>query len=501
MPYIGIEPLPTVSERTHYGVIDTPSNVITLPETYVPNNIEVFINGSRIPPSDYVALDGNTVHFLTTYPAGTEWLVQGMVAAILSVHNVVQSTGSSTSDVMSQKAVTDAIDPPFTIAVIGDSLSTENPLMEMAWPSLLEKYLNASGASKFKILNFSVNGFNSYRANTEVLFNDLTAAAAVVSAKPDLVIVGLDMNDVTSGLSGRTLAQAKSDISTLFSTIKTGLPNAVLCHLKTISHDTTHATPISTTLYNRHVIPFFWQKKTSGYLSGLMAMELADDSTSAATRTNYLNTVDYWSYVAALPEVDNVLSMDLFRIARIGGIGVDLLHPNDLGKMMQVGYLAKSLTASVHPIFANISTKGHSWSDPDALFNGYLSSSGGKWVGKTSVDNAYLHLDKMSSEAGLINVDNWALSFKGAIGTDLLNGDTLSRSRGVGLFFKGCRPKTEIQRSENGGAFGSVGIAPTNSSGDSAVFLAGGLFPNSSYTFRYKIGTDVYGPITLSVVA
>lgn len=223
MPYIGIEPLPTVSERTHYGVIDTPSNVITLPETYVPNNIEVFINGSRIPPSDYVALDGNTVHFLTTYPAGTEWLVQDMVAAILSVHNVVQSTGSSTADVMSQKAVTDELNTKLGSDKVaqstGDSttgIMSQKAVTDIVKPTLVVKTItsgavaiNANSEYLVKVIlnadvtNFSITGGAAGSKVTLILEQDLVGfrqfnlPSNVQPGVGDTQVVGVVPRDVT----------------------------------------------------------------------------------------------------------------------------------------------------------------------------------------------------------------------------------------------------------------------------------------------------------------
>ena len=52
------------------------------------------------------------------------------------------------------------------IAVIGDSLAAQSPLMAEKWPSILEHRLNALGGASVLVKNFAINGHSYFRANT-----------------------------------------------------------------------------------------------------------------------------------------------------------------------------------------------------------------------------------------------------------------------------------------------------------------------------------------------
>lgn len=386
-------------------------------------------------------------------------------------------------------------DRPFTIAVIGDSLSAYYPLTGESWPPMLETYLNNSGSRKFRVLNFSVGSNTCYRANTEALYGTMTASQAVVAAKPDIVIVALGGGDVLTGFGGRTLAQAKTDATTLFTALRTGLPSAVICHVPIIFHDNTHGTP--STLINRQVVPFFWSKPTTGIFTGCISMERGGDAVSSAQRTRYVDLADFYSHIAGLTQVNKILSMNLFRVARVGGLGPDGLHVNELGKKMQLGYMVKSLTSAVHSVFGELAPKGFvSWEDPDTLFTSVLQSSGagGQWVARTDVPDPVEHLTRQDDSFGLLDVELWALGYRMVVSISRTSMKTTERAT---ISFFGGRRGLPIYLSINDGAFLSEAVATLNSKGSALAELFPALGA-INYTIRYKVGGEIYGPVTFT---
>lgn len=386
-------------------------------------------------------------------------------------------------------------DRPFTIAVIGDSLSAHYPLTGEPWPAMLETYLNNSGSRKFRVLNFSVGSNTCYRANTEALYGTMTASQAVVAAKPDTVIVALGGGDVLTGFGGRTLAQVKADATTLFTALRSGLPSAVICHVPIIFHDNTHGTP--STLINRQVVPFFWSKPSTGIFAGCISMERGGDAVSSAQRTRYVDLAGFYSHVAGLTQVNKILSMDLFRIARVGGLGPDGLHVNELGKKMQLGYMIKSLTSAVHSVFGGLAPKGFvSWEDPDTLFTSVLQSSGagGQWVARTDVPDPVEHLTRQDDSFGLLDVELWALGYRMGVSISRTSVKTTERAF---ISFFGGRRGSPMYISINDGAFLPDAAATLDSKGSTLAELLP-LLGAINYTIRYKVGGEIYGPVTFT---
>lgn len=102
---------------------------------------------------------------------------------------------------------------PLRIAVLGDSLSTQNYLLAPAWPTILEQFLRQS-AQDVQVFNCSVAGHNFYRAQTVPIFGTKTALDHLLSLKPDIVILSLGYNDAISRNDGRDLSSVKSDATT-----------------------------------------------------------------------------------------------------------------------------------------------------------------------------------------------------------------------------------------------------------------------------------------------
>lgn len=381
---------------------------------------------------------------------------------------------------------------PYTIAVIGDSLSTQSALHLTSWPDLLERHLNKSGQQRFRVLSFSKGGQSCYEAYTALNFGARTAAQAAVLSRPDMVILATAANDTLVGSSGRTLAQAKADAATMFTYLRNNLPSAVLCAVRPAFYDSAHGTPA--TLLNRQVTPFFWSRPTSGVFADSISMELGGDAVASAQRTRYADTNEYMDYVAGLAQVDHELPMDYFRIARIGGIGADALHFNSLGQRLAAGYMRKALVATGLSAFSALGVGGwEAWEDPDTLFGSLLTSSGGEWVPVES--NAFVdHSDLMDAPSGDIDVVNWALRYKASLAFDRT---TVPVTGSALLMVSAGKKRATLYGSLNGGSF--VSVAQLNSQGAALVNLQAGLIGTGTFTVRYKVSDCIYGPLTITV--
>jgi hypothetical protein len=73
--YIGVEPVPQVTKVRTFGTLDVASTTIPVAGGFSPGNIEVYINGDYVLPTDYDESDGLTIVFGITLDAGTDYVV------------------------------------------------------------------------------------------------------------------------------------------------------------------------------------------------------------------------------------------------------------------------------------------------------------------------------------------------------------------------------------------------------------------------------------------
>lgn len=381
------------------------------------------------------------------------------------------------------------------IVVLGDSLTAQQPLLGNSWPVILQDLLRSSGAS-VDVFNLAVNGWTFNRANTMSIFGSKTMVQRAIEMNPDIVIVALGFNDSANSVEGRTLSQVQTDALNTFTSLRSGLPNAKLIYASEVPYDVTHGTP--TGLLNRQVIPIHFQKRTSGYLTDVFSGEIMPDAVSASTRTNYGNWVSLNSYIRGLSQVTGSFDLNLWRAHRLGLGGTDTLHLTNMGSMFLAGYARKAFKtiAALSSAVPNLSNQNYaSFDDPDGLFNLLLYSNGTQWVEMT-FDQVNAHpLTQWGPTRAAIPL-SWYLPNKGNIVTS-----SLSHTSGNIFTWQlvGMRPSTQVQYSMNGASFvNHQGITdPRGNYLDSAPITA----DPGTYTFRYKVGNEVVGPITLTVTA
>jgi hypothetical protein len=75
MSYVGVQPVPRATRVRTFGALAAATNTIAIPGGFSPSNIEVFIDGLYVQPTDYNDLDGFNLVFITTLALGTEYVV------------------------------------------------------------------------------------------------------------------------------------------------------------------------------------------------------------------------------------------------------------------------------------------------------------------------------------------------------------------------------------------------------------------------------------------
>jgi hypothetical protein len=75
MSYVGTQPVPRATRVRTFGALATATNTIAIPGGFSPSNIEVFIDGLYVQPTDYNDLDGFNLVFITTLVIDTEYVV------------------------------------------------------------------------------------------------------------------------------------------------------------------------------------------------------------------------------------------------------------------------------------------------------------------------------------------------------------------------------------------------------------------------------------------
>jgi len=73
--YIGVEPVTQVTKVRTFGTLAVASTTIPVAGGFSPGNIEVYINGDYVLPTDYDESDGLTIVFSITLDAGTDYVV------------------------------------------------------------------------------------------------------------------------------------------------------------------------------------------------------------------------------------------------------------------------------------------------------------------------------------------------------------------------------------------------------------------------------------------
>jgi lysophospholipase L1-like esterase len=391
---------------------------------------------------------------------------------------------------------------PVKICIVGDSLSAHQPVAGDSWPMIIEDSIRQAGVY-VRVVDLAIAAHSFYRANTTVSHGTNTAVQECIAEAPDMIVVALGYNDSITNVDSRSLAQTQADAATTFSTLRNALPNAVIIYASERAHDSTNFNPASAgTLKNKGVIPTKFALASSGILANCYTPEILENIVATATQTSYSNWVSLNSSVAALATHNGLITMDYWRIGRMGGIGVDGLHPTGMGSWLQSAYVLKGLRGNTRAaaLLPNlVSPPSNALNDPDLLFSDLLTASGSGYV---SAGGALS--ERIRNQTGLgtnLYPDTWFYPYKGNASHS--SGSLIAdESDTVCWAIAACKPNQSVLRSINGAAFTSITTTTTTApSGDAEGVELASIYVPGSYTFRYQCGVEVYGPFNFTILA
>jgi len=379
------------------------------------------------------------------------------------------------------------------IAVIGDSLSAQNPARTGHWVEYLSNYINQFG-DRCEFTDLAKGGSTYYTAYTNALYGSNTMVQECIEQNPDIVIVMLGLNDVASG---RTQAQIIADSTSLYQALRNGLPNAKIIYGSEVWYDNVNFTP--TTLKNKGVIPIKWTLNSSGILANCFTSEIADNSVSSTIQTQATNWVALDTSIKALSTINGHFTYNHWKVGRLGLFIPDGLHHNAEGSKLiandvAYGLLANSSISTLLPNF--YSNAGSILGTSASTFETVLTSSGDGYTTVSGGDH-----DIVTFESGNFrkyNPDNWFMPYKGKIQVTNPTA-TLDTASYIKISFTNVAPNTEIFKSINGGSYTTTSTT-TDFTGSADSLLPGSEFGlTGTYVMRFKVGSEVYGPVTITI--
>ena len=467
------------------------------------------VNGTaQIEGSSYAKLSspGSGTLFVGSTGAGTLkltagdkvslWLLTDSACEILA-GSAQRSTGLSLANVTSGSAPASQTFPRVKVVVIGDSMAAQQGLLADSWPERWAVLMRNAGVP-IDMANLAVGGWTFNKANTiSTSHGGKTVVQRAIDLKPDVVFVGLGANDAVLNVEGRTLAQTQSDANSFFSTLRAGLPAAVVIACNEYLHDSTNFPTPGTTLKNKGVIPYLMDKPSSGILTGCYSAEILETTVNSTQRTQFANWVSLMGTVNSHAAVNGNLTLNLWRASRVGLLGTDGVHATAAGQQFLAGYAFTA--AQTMPVlkavwpYVNVDTLA-AWSNPDSVFGDLLQASGDGWTIKPdTIASDFVSKNENAFQQRLETW--WAPSGAGA----RISGASTAQD---GLFYwaiQGARPRQDCAISVDGAAFGAS-AGQTDAYG-SALLMGASSLAVGSRTLRYKVGAEVFGPYTVAVTA
>jgi lysophospholipase L1-like esterase len=375
--------------------------------------------------------------------------------------------------------------------VVGDSLVQQHILQGLNWTEQMTMKYNQVGSTG-KVYNVGISGSTFYRAMNLQQYGQgtVTQQQAVINYKPDYVVVTLGFNDLVNpdATDNRTLAQVKQDATDFVISLRAALPGVVIIWAAVKPYDMSQSV---TNLLNKMVIPFKMNLPTVGIYANCYSPEMLENNISSQVQTYMENWKNFYDTMQGL--FDNTIPVDYFRIARLGCLSNDGLHPDNMGANLYCGYIMKGLTSLYPATYLSIVGAYPTWTDPDVLFNEVFNVSGNGYITKTT----WLKDQKQLFDwyyQGAFCPDLWHMPYNGSVltPTDIKANDT-------GNYYfasvRGAKPFEKVYVSINNGNWVDTNVT-TNEWGDSLAIGApssvSGLFFSGNNFIRHKIGNCIY---------
>lgn len=389
------------------------------------------------------------------------------------------------------------------IVYIGDSLGSDHTNLASSPAVQLQRTLRAGGFD-CNVVNLAVEGHSFYRANTTPVFGAQTVVQRAIALNPAAIIVALGFNDTVMQVDGRAISTVQADATTFFSTLRTALPSTPIVAGMELTYDKANFTPA--TLKNRGVLPALMTLRGSGVLAGCWSSEILGDALASTTRGRYTDWASLDTHIRSLGTPTAVITLDLWKIARLGLTSYDGLHLTAMGSQLVAATWRKAFgtVPALQALAPNLRVPSY------APFDGFMNTdgtveTGGIWDLLMSPSGSDWVVDPFTANAQHVNHQGgpwtqcipvaWFLPSKGAY-----KPSTLAYTTGTTFTWelRNVAPSTDVQVSIDGGAYTTIG--QTTHYGD---YLGSGVLPLSAgtYVFRYKVANEVHGPVSLVVTA
>jgi lysophospholipase L1-like esterase len=385
------------------------------------------------------------------------------------------------------------IGTPLRITVMGDSISSPQTMRTQHWTDMLEMLFNQTGTNT-AVTNLAIAGYTANAMTTTMAFGSNTMVQQCIASTPDIVIVMVGANDASGA---RTLAEIQGDITSVATSLRAGLPTAKLVFSSEIIYDKTNFTAANAKL--KGIIPLLqaYSLPSAGITAGSYGTEMLNNVSGAAV-LNILSRLDSFNTTATgLVQWDALITHDHWKLARLGFMMYDGIHPNSTGMLYMATNILKGLsTASfASTLYPGITQQiTNITSGLDTLFSKVLTVSGD---GYTSVYNNADGED-IALEQGIlrsIHTDTWFYPYKTRAAMYPLS-ISYDASSTVYVSIDGGALMVPVQISINGAAFTST-TTSTDAYGRALLPLNGTYFGTpASYTIRIKVGVEIYGPYT-----
>ena len=415
------------------------------------------------------------------------------------------------------------------IAVICDSHGEDNANNPDHWPSHLQNKLNAKGVPA-RVMSCGADGMTFYRAlnppvnatpppSSYFSYGANNAVTQAIAYQANIVLVALGGADswLQPNIDGRTPGQVQSDAVAVFAALRAGLPNATIAYVSEVWYDANNYPNPGASLANQGCLPFFWQLNTSGILAGLYSSEILGNGAAANSLIGAGDWIALDASIKALTSaqgVDTWFPINFWRMARMGGLSFDGLHPNGAGMVIEASYAMKGFRTAVNSLgslaFASLmpyiqTSNMLTWEDPDQLFTGttdppetsMFTPSGSGWAETYSSNSEsvrYVH------NLGL-RPAQWYLPYKGNV--------VLNQPPGVGTWGSDYKwaanataPLQLVSASIDNAAFVSTGTTTDNlgvAEASVTGYQLGAIYGFGHHTLRYKIGNISYGPFSVTI--
>ena len=387
---------------------------------------------------------------------------------------------------------------PTRVVVLGDSHSASNTLLDRFWPSIYQEVMNNLGCN-VKVNSLGRDAYTFYTANNTVVFGTNTMVQETIALNPDIVYVMLGVNDTISNVS-RTLVQVKADALATFTALKAGLPYAKIIYLSELFFDSGNF-PTANLIKNKGIVPFSFTLPAAGILSGTYCADMLNTVIAGGTQTLYSNWIALDAYIKTLTTlIDANITVNFWKIARLGCTSTEGLHPSALGSVMEAAYVIEgtnTINSSIGTPFPTLASQGNiAIVNADALFSAVLTASGDGYVTTipmTAYPQTYAEwVNNGSGPFRKIDPDNWYLPYK----TNYWRYPTTTSLDDTQFIINGVTngpPDQAVWFSIDGGAWINSGITSDNKGTWQAttgpVVLAVG-----AHTLQVKVSNEVYGP-------